>query len=345
VKDRLSKDFTSMMPWLPAFVRPVTHHMLNRDPPDHTRLRSLVSKAFTARRIEQLRGRVQVVCDELLTGASSRGSFDLLHHYALPLPLNVIADLLGIRKEDRHRFHTLTRGSLPLGAPTGGLLDILLALPYAWLLIRYFRELFDERRARPRDDLITALVQAEEQGDHLSEEELLAMGVLLLLAGYETTVNLIASGTLALLVNPEQRERLSNDPDLAEPAVEELLRYTSPIEISTPRLAREDIAIGPLTIARGEMVAVVLGSANHDETRFPDPGTLDIARDPNRHVAFGGDIHFCLGASLARMEARIAFTTLLRRLPGLRLAKPPESLRWRRNLPLRALAELPVATR
>jgi hypothetical protein len=223
--------------------------MLNRDPPDHTRLRALVSKAFTPRRIEQLRDRVQGVCDDLLSAVASGRSFDLVHGYALPIPLTVIAELLGIPKEDRRRFHALTRGSLALGAPTGAL-DVPFALPYFWLLSRFFRKLFDERRARPRDDLITALVQAEEAGDRLNEDELLGTAILLLLAGYETTVNLIASGTLALLEQPAERERFTRQLDLAESAIEELLRYTSPVEITPPRVTRVEVTIGSATIRR-----------------------------------------------------------------------------------------------
>jgi cytochrome P450 PksS len=217
------------------------------------------------------------------------------------------------------------------------------SLPYVWLLIRYFRALFAERRARPRDDLISALVAAEEAGDRLTDDELLGMGVLLLLAGYETTFNLIATGILALLQHPDQKARFTREPDLAESAVEELLRYTSPVEITPPRVTREEITLGTVTIPPGVFVAAVLGSANHDESRFPEPETLDLARAPNRHVAFGAGAHFCLGASLARMEAQIALATLFRRFPGLRLAGPPDSVRWRRALPLRGLDALPVA--
>jgi cytochrome P450 PksS len=339
--ERLSKDISPQARWLPRFAQPLTHHMLNRDPPDHTRLRGLVSQAFTPRRIEQLRGRVQALCDELLAGAPPGQPFDLLHAYALPIPLTVIGDLLGVPKEDRRRFHVLTRGTLSIGAPTG-LFDVPKALPYLWLLMRYFRKLFEERRARPKEDMITALVQAEEAGDHLSETELLGTAILLLFAGYETTVNLIASGALELLRHPDQRARFVDDPAITETAVEELLRYTSPVEITPPRLAREDMELGPARVARGDFVAGVLGSANHDESQFDDPERLDIGREPNRHVSFGQGPHFCLGAALARLEAEVALTTLFRRCPGLRLARPADALRWRKMLPLRGLEELPV---
>lgn len=340
---RFSKDITSKMTRLPRFAQPFTHHMLNRDPPDHTRLRALVSKAFTPRRIEQLRGRVQAICDALLDAVPAGGSFDLMDGYALPIPLTVIAELLGIPERDRRRFHTLVRGILPIGAPTR-ITDIPLALPHLWMMLRYFRKLFDARRSEPRDDLITALVQAEEAQDRLTDDELLGMSLLLLLAGYETTVSLVGSAALALLQCPEQREMFVADPSLAESAVEELLRYTSPVEMTPPRVTREDVPMGPVTIPRGELVTAVLGSANHDEAQFPEPERLDITRDPNRHVALGVGAHFCLGASLARMEGRIALTTLFRRFPGLRLARAAEELRWRRMVPLRGLAELHVAT-
>jgi cytochrome P450 len=340
--ERLSKDVSTNMRWLPHFAEPLTHHMLNRDPPDHTRLRGLVSQAFTPRRIEQLRGRVQAVCDELLAAVPPGRPFDLLEAYALPIPLTVIGDLLGVPKQDRRRFHVLTRGTLAIGAPTG-LFDVPKALPYLWLLMRFFRKLFDERRARPKEDMITALVQAEEAGDRLSETELLGTAILLLFAGYETTVNLISTGALELLRHPDQRARFVEDPAVSETAVEELLRYTSPVEITPPRVAREDFAFGPAQVRRGEFVAAVVGSANHDEAQFADPCRLDVTREPNRHLSFGQGPHFCLGASLARLEAEVALTTLFHRCPNLRLARPADTLRWRKLLPLRGLQELPVA--
>jgi cytochrome P450 PksS len=341
--DRFSRDVLPMVRWLPGFALvPLTRQMLSQDPPDHTRLRKLVSQAFTLRRIELLRDRIQAVCDELLSAGPRTGSFDLVRGYALPIPLTVIAELLGIPKQDRQRFHVLAQGSIPISVASG-ILDIPIALPYVWLIMRYFRRLFAERRARPGDDLLSALVQAEEAGDRLDEDELLGMAILLLLAGYETTVHLIGSAALALLQHPDQRARFVSEPGLTNSAIEELLRYTSPVEMTTPRIAREDVTLSSVTIPRGAWVVAVLGSANRDESVFRDPETLDLARDPNPHVAFGQGRHFCLGASLARMEAQIALTTLFARFPGLRLSQPAESLRWRKLLPLRGLAELPVA--
>ena len=249
---------------------PLTRHMLSQDPPDHTRLRKLVSQAFTPRRIERLRDRIQAVCDELLEAAPRTGSFDLVRGYALPIPLTVIAELLGIPKQDRHRFHTLVQGSLPLGAPSG-ILDIPIALPYVWLIMRYFRRLFAERRARPGDDLLSALVQAEEAGDRLDEDELLGMAILLLLAGYETTVHLIGSAALALLQHPDQRARFVSEPGLTNSAIEELLRYTSPVEMTTPRIAREDVTLASVTIPRGEWVVGGPGLGQPRRVRVQGP--------------------------------------------------------------------------
>ena len=336
---RFANDWSPRMPWfLRRFARPITRHMLARDAPDHTRLRTLVNKAFTPRLIERLRGRIESLSNELLDATVAGGGIDLVRGYALPLPITVIAELLGIPAQDRLRFHAWSRRMVAASSN----MRMLKALPGVWSAIRYMRQLFAERRAHPQDDLITALVQAEEAGDRLSEEELVGMVILLMLAGYETTVNLIASGTLALLEHREQRERFLREPDLGESAVEELLRYTSPLEIASVRLLREELKIGSRLVPRGELILAVFGSANRDEAQFVNPDVLDIAREPNRHVAFGQGAHFCLGAPLARLEGRIALTTLFQRLPNLRLAVPPESLCWRRSLIFRGLEELPI---
>jgi cytochrome P450 len=213
------------------------------------------------------------------------------------------------------------------------------------MITRYFRRLFAERRAHPGDDLLSALVQAEEAGDRLDEDELLGMAILLLVAGYETTVHLIGSAALALIQHPEQRARFVEEPDLSSSAIEELVRYTSPVEMTLPRVLREDVTLASVTIPRGDWVSGVLTSANRDESVFKNPDTLDLGRDPNPHLAFGKGRHFCLGSSLARMEAQVALTTLFTRVPGLRLTQPAESLRWRSLVPIRGLVELPVAAR
>jgi cytochrome P450 PksS len=220
--------------------------------------------------------------------------------------------------------------------------DMVRSIPAIWLFLRYLRKLVAQRRADPRDDLITALVQAEAAGDTLSEDELLAMVFLLLVAGHETTVNLIASGTLALLQHPEQREQLQQNPALITSAVEELVRFASPVECATERYACEDVMIAGVAIPRGELVLGVIGSANRDELHFSMPDTLNLRREPNRHLAFGLGAHYCLGAPLARLEAQVAITTLLDRLPNLRLAVKPQALRWRRSPILRGLQALPV---
>ncbi|HWS79705.1 MAG TPA: cytochrome P450 [Rubrobacter sp.] len=343
-KDKLNAmdlEQRAKTPWIPGFLKPLERNMLDLDDPDHARLRALVSKAFTPRLIERLRGRIETLCEELLDAMKRqrerKSGTDLVVGYALPLPATVIAELLGVPVEDKAKFH---RWSNRLVSVSSGR-DMLSALPAALSLVRYLRRLVERRRADPQDDLITALIRAEEADDRLSEDELLAMAFLLLVAGHETTVNLIASGTLALLEHPQQTERLRRDPSLAKPAVEELLRYTSSVEMATERYAREDTQIAGTTIPRGELVLAVLGSANRDERHFEDPETLDLARDPNRHLAFGrGGVHHCLGAPLARMEGQIALNAFLRRFPGARLA--PETLRWRRGLFLRGLERLPL---
>lgn len=336
--ERFVKDWPPRTRWIHRVSGGLTRNMLNTDGPDHVRLRTLVHKAFTPSLVERLRERIQRACDELLDDLTANGRMDLMNGYALPLPLTIIAELLGIPAEDRSRLHSLTRSSLS----ASNLLGVLRSLPDQRLTIRRFRKLIAERRREPRDDLITALVQAEEAGDKLSEHELLATMFLLLIAGYETTVNLIGSGALALLQHPEQRERLERDWALAGQAVEELLRYTSPLDMASQRFAREDVTVSGVNILQGDVVIVMVGSANHDETQFPDPEAFDIMREPNKHLAFGQGLHFCIGAPLARMEGQIALMTLFRRFPDLRLAQEPNTLRWRKSLIVRGLEKLPV---
>jgi cytochrome P450 len=337
--ERFVKDWPPQTRWLHRFGGAITRHMLNQDGPDHTRLRTLVHKAFTPNLIEQLRSRVQSVCDELLDELATGGRMELMSGYALPLPLTVIGELLGIPSEIRNRLHGLSRSTFS----AANMLGVLLSLPDQKLLIRRIRKLVAERRRDPKDDLITALVQAEEAGDKLTEQELVGTIALLLIAGYETTVNLIGSGALTIIQHPEQRKRLEEDPALAPSAVEELLRFTSPLDVASQRFAREDVTIDSVKISQGDLVVAVIGSANHDETQFPDPETFDITRQPNKHVAFGQGAHFCLGAPLARLEGQIALTTLFSRFPNLHLGQSPESLRWRKSLIIRGLEELPVA--
>lgn len=316
-------------------------NMLDQDPPDHTRLRALVHKAFSPRLVDQLRDRIQQLADDLLDRALRRDhQLDLMRDYALPIPATVIADLLGVPASDRDQFHRWSSKLVSITAAR----DFLAAVPYVLLFMRYLRRQFAQRRTAPRDDLITALVQAEEAGDHLSSDELLAMVFLLLVAGHETTVNLIAAGTLALLEHSDQRARLEQQPGLLESgtAVEELLRYTSPVQIATERYTLESVELSGVTIPAGSMVLAGIASANHDERQFANADGLDLARAPNPHLGFGQGIHYCLGAPLARLEAQIAFATLLRRMPDLRLGIPADQLRWRRSLFLRGLERLPL---
>jgi cytochrome P450 len=317
--------------------------MLDRDPPDHTRLRGLVSKAFTPRALEKLRPGIQQIVDGLLDEAAGRGSMDLIEEFAYPLPVRVICEMLGVPVQDHERFKAwgldIARGldaiMLPPDSPVGQR-----SVSGRRALAEYFRELIAERRAAPREDMLSALIAAEEAGDTLNEEELLATCILLLVAGHETTVNLIGNGTLALLRHPDQLRKLRESPGLIGTAVEELLRFDGPVQ-RTARIPSEDITIGGQTIGKGEMVMPFLGAADRDPTQFPDPDRLDISRTDNRHIAFGMGIHFCLGAPLARMEGQIAINTLLARLP--RLALATDRPQFRQSLTLRGLQALPVS--
>jgi len=341
IKDRFkTPELTAKQPWMPKSFLPLTHNMLDQDPPDHTRLRSLVHKVFTPRLVEEMRRRVQSLTDEFLEAAKPTGKMDLIRDYALPLPSTIIAEMLGVPAEDRHRFHRWTNSMVIADTSK---LSLLRALPAVLALLRYVRKIVKKRRSEPRDDLASALVRAEEAGDQLSEDELVAMIVLLLIAGHETTVNLIGNGTLALLEHPEQMDQLRKNPAMIQSAVEEMLRYNGPLAMATERFASEDVSVSGVAIPRNALVFAVLGSANRDEQQFPNPDNLDLARADNKHVAFGLGIHYCLGAPLARLEGQIAINTLLQRAPALRLAVPREKLRWRRGYVLRGLNSLPVA--
>lgn len=341
VKNRrsaLTAEQVRRLPWVPPMFRPLERNMLDLDQPDHTRLRALVHKAFTPRLVEQMQERVQTLADELLERVAHRHEMDLINDYALPLPMTIITEILGVPTSDRHKFHKWSKAVVSLSSPNA----TVRVIPSVWMFIRYLRRFFKVRRADPKGDLASALIRAEEAGDKLSEDELLAMVFLLLIAGHETTVNLIGSGAFALLEHPDQMERLRREPGIIKPVIEELLRYTSPVFMTTERYAREDVTIHDVTIPRGEMTLGVIGSANRDEKVFRNPDSLDITREPNKHLSFGQGIHFCLGAPLARLEAQIAINTLLRRMPDLRLKVSPDSLRWRPSMILRGLDALPI---
>lgn len=340
--DRFSKDKINARrpPWLPGMLKPLLRNMLDVDVPDHTRLRGLVQKVFTVRLIENLRERIQDLADELLNQTQAEGRMDLVRDYAITIPTTIIAEMLGVPTEDRHKFHRWSSTAITSTASRWGMV---FALPNVVAFLRYVRGLVKSRRANPKGDLVTALVQAEEEGDQLSEDELVAMIFLLLVAGHETTVNLIGNGMLTLLENLDQMSKLRDNPLLIKTSVEELLRYNGPLETATERYARTDTTVAGVIIPRGELVLAVLASANRDERQFKDADRLDLGREPNPHVAFGFGIHYCLGASLARLEGQIAIATLLRRIPNLKLSIPPDKLRWRRGLVLRGLESLPVA--
>lgn len=327
--------------WAPRLLRSFQRNMAGCDEPDHRRLRAIVHKAFTPRRVETLRGSVDRTVGALLDAMADRPTVDLMTGLAIPLPLTIISEMMGVPEAERLAFHRRMTGLVDSIA--AGKLGLLRKFPDAVMLLRCFRRLLRLRRERPGEDLLTALVQAEEQGDRLSEDELIAMVFLLLLAGHDTTVNLLGTGVLALLQNPDQLQRLRDEPALIGPAVEELLRFTSPVAQSEARYAREDIEVGGHVIPRGAVVLPLLASANRDEAAFDRADELDLTRQPNRHVAFGLGAHHCLGANLARMEARTALLALVQRFPRMRLAVPVEQLRWSATIGLHGLVALPLA--
>jgi cytochrome P450 len=314
--------------------------MLVSDPPQHTRLRGLVSKAFTPSTVRRLRPRIEAIVDDLLDAAAQRETIDAIAEYAYPLPITVIAELLGVDAEDRFFFRAESQKIALAIGPS--------ADPYASAragegrgkLLAYFDDLIARRRIAPRDDLVSAMIQAEERGDLLSHSELLAMLLLLLVGGHETTVNLIGNGLLALLRNPEQLELLRTEAGFERQAVDELLRYDSPVQY-TGRVATEDIEMGGKQIRAGERVRMVLASGNRDPEAFEIPDRLDLTRDPDLpHLSFGMGVHYCLGAELARVEGEIALPAVVRRFPRMRLAT--ETLRWRPASVMRGLEALPL---
>ncbi len=327
----------------PVF-RSMSRWMLQQDPPDHARLRGLVVKAFTARRVEDMRPRIQQVVDETLDRMAERGHMDLIEDFAFRLPVTIICDMLGIPEEHRGAFYTSSRNGGRLLDPVPlSPAEIAEANAGHAMAQMYFQQLFELRRKNPGDDLTTQLVQAEEDGSKLSNEELTANIILLFGAGHETTVNLIGNGLLALHRNPEQLALLKANPALIANAIEEFLRYNSSVQMGA-RVTLEDIDdLGGRKIPKGETVLCLLGSANRDPAVYPDgPDRLDITRPNVRPLSFGGGIHHCLGAQLARIEAEVAIATLLRRLPDLRLddAGNPE---WRPTFVLRGLKRLPAS--
>ena len=341
---RLHKDWAGKLTspdWAPDEVTAFLNmHLLNTDPPDHTRLRKLVSKAFTARRVAALRPRIEAIAVTLLDPLGERlaagETVDLIEGFAFPLPVTVICELLGVPVKDQDQFREWSHAIVADGAGQ----ETLRAAGEG--MFRYFSKLVAEKRARPADDLVSALIDARDSGDSLNERELMSMLWLLLVAGHETTANLIASGMLALLTSPAQLARLRSVPSLLPGAVDELLRYVNPLNHATERFTLEPVEIGGVTIPAREWVLCVTASANRDPERFPDADRLDVDRDAGGHVAFGHGIHFCLGAPLARIEGEVAFGALLSRFPSLSLAASPASLRWRKSSLIHGLETLPV---
>jgi cytochrome P450 len=348
---RLHKDWAGKLTgpdWSPD---PVTgylsRHLLNSDPPDHTRLRRLVSKGFTMRRVAELRPRVEAITSALLDDMAARAAageaeVDLIEAFAFPLPVIVICELLGVPAGDRESFKDWSHAMLSSVGEPGQFRTAATSMYY------YFTELLAAKRKAPADDLVSALIAVRDAGDgadgagSFDERELVAMLFLLLVAGHETTANLIASGTLALLTHPAEFGRLRRDPSLLPGAVEELLRYANPLNHATERFTLEPVEIGGVTIPAREWVLCVTSSANRDPARFADPDRLDVGRDPGGHVAFGHGIHYCLGAPLARLEGEVAFGALLARFPGLSLAVEAAQLRWRPSSLIHGLETLPV---
>ena len=313
--------------------------MLMLNPPDHTRLRTLVTKAFTPRVVENMRPRIQAITDELLDRVQPAGRMDIIADLSFPLPVIVIAQMLGVPAEDRDKFKSwttdLARTLDPIISP-----EVLDAGDAATLAFTdYFKTLVAKRRKDPQDDLLSALIVAEEKGERLTEEELIATAVLLLGAGHETTMNLIGNGMLALFRHPDQMGKLRADSSLIANAVEECLRFDGPVQM-TARTAVEDVEIDGKAITKGQQAVIVLAAANRDPAQFAHPDQFNIAREENPHIAFSHGIHYCLGAPLARGEAQIVINTLLRRLPNLRLAT--EELEWRDTVTIRGLKSLPV---
>jgi cytochrome P450 len=332
----------------PEEFRLLSRSIISIDPPDHTRLRKLVQPSFTGRGIQALRGNIQQVVDDLLDGAESQAAergesapnrtMDLIEAFAYPFPVTVISDMLGIPREDRETIRGWTENLLRVDRGRAdeeiraGLRDF----------IEYLKDLFERKRRASTDDMISRLLHAEEDGDVLDEDEVLATVFLMFLAGHVTTVNLVGNGVVALLTHPDQLAKLKADPGLAKGVVEETLRYWGPVDFIGRRMAREDVEVGGVVVPTGEQATVSLAAANRDPGRFANPDVFDITRaDANRHVAFGKGIHVCLGAPLARVEGQVAFDTLFRRYPKLRLAVPAEEVRWGGNF-LRGFASLPV---
>jgi len=350
---RFSSDPTStsqgssfLMRHLPRMFRLLMSSMVYKDDPDHARLRRLVNKAFTPRMVQQMTGEIERIVTELFDKVEQRGGeiIDLVGDVAVPLPLSVISTMLGVGDEDRNEFHVLMeRFVVRLGS--GSAADAMRAVPTARKLYAVLERLAEQRRAQPDDGLISALLAASEDGDSLSPDEVMAMIFLLMLAGHDTTANLIGSSAVALIEHPEQAERLRAEPALIPTAVEELLRFTTPVPCGAARTLLDDVEVDGTTMAKGSKVLGMIISANRDESVFERPDDLDLGREPNRHLTFAFGKHFCLGNQLARLEGQIAIGELVRRFPAMRLAVPRDDLRYKPVQALRGFRSLPLQLR
>jgi cytochrome P450 len=326
---------------VPGFIRPLMRNMLAMDDPDHARLKKLVMAAFTPKRVEMMRERTKAISAQLLDRLAGRDQFDLIADYALPLPVTVISDLLGVPQPDQIKFARWSGALINAGRSN---FSAILSLPSILRFLRYLRFLIALKRSEPQDDLVSALVAAEAEGDKLNGEELMAMIAILLSAGHETTVNLIGNGMHTLLTYPDAKAELRANPDIIAPAVEELLRFSGPVATLTHRYAKEDAEVAGYMIPEGSTVFGLIAAANRDETQFENANQVVLTRSANRHLSFGEGGHYCMGASLARMEGAIAINDLLQRMPHMSLAQSPETLTWTPGLVLRGLDRLPVRT-
>jgi cytochrome P450 len=335
----VSKEMSRLVPPPPPM--PLDATMLFKDPPNHSRLRSLANQAFTPKRVKDLEPRIDQIANELIDRVQEKGEMELIADYAMPLPIIVIAEMLGVPAKDRDTFRRWSN-DLITGTDMVRGTDERRRKQHEAIasLMGYFARLISDRRGYPRDDIISAMIEAHDEGGRMTEEELLGTCILLLVAGHETTVNLFGNGLLALLRHPDQRALLKEQPELLPSAIEEMLRYESPVQRGTFRVTIGPVELGGKTLGPGEQVSAVLGAANRDPDQFPDADRFDIARTPNRHLAFGLGIHFCLGSALARTEARIGFSRLFERLPDLRLAN--DSPDWNQNTLIRGLHTLPL---
>lgn len=336
---RFIKDFSKLYGGTMDGMSVFTQNMLFSDPPDHRRLRGLAQKAFTPKVIEGMKERIEEITDQLLDDMGQKEQINLIDEFAFPLPIIVICEILGVPSEDRDKFRTWSNSLIEGSSGEPGVS----IYQHMNDFIHYLSEWFSETRQAPKDDLISKLIAAEEEGDRLTEKELYGLVTLLIIAGHETTVNLIGNSFLNLIKNPQQKELLLEKPELIDGVIEESLRFDGPVEFSTSRWASENLQFAGKEISRGELVVVSLNAANRDPDQFHDAEVFDISREKSPHLAFGTGIHHCLGAPLARLEGKIAIGKLLERFPDLKLRVPESELEWRPGMIVRGVKEIPVS--